>query len=552
MKKFVNDTAAVVRDALLAQARRPGVALLAEEDVLIRTDRPAGQVAVVSGGGSGHEPAHAGYVGVGMLTAAVAGAVFTSPSVDAVLAALRALASPAGILLIVKNYTGDRLNFGMAAELLRSEGTPVEVVTVADDVAIAASGDRPGRRGIAGTVFVHKIAGAVAEAGGSLAEVAEAARGAAADVRTMGVALNACTLPGASDPVRELGATELEWGMGIHGEAGIERGEIVPAEKVVDRLLSTIVADLDSGPGRFALLVNSLGATPPLELDIVAQAALDWLTERGHTVERVWSGPLLTALDTAGVSLSLLPVDEDRLARLDAPTQAPGWPGSAGVITPVDLVPGTSSEHGEPDETLGADSAARRALEAVCTALIDAEPALTELDSQVGDGDLGTSLARGVRAIRAELDFLPAAPDALLARVSAIIRRAIGGTSGPLYAVGLLRAGNTLGEGADWAAAFPAGVAAIGDLGGARLGDSTMLDALIPAAEAYADTDGDPAARLAAAVAAAEAGTRSTADTTARLGRASYLGERARGIEDPGARAVVIWLTALRDALATA
>ncbi len=553
MKKFVNDPAVLVRESLAAQARRPGVALLEQHDVLVRTDRTPGQVAVVSGGGAGHEPAHAGYVGVGMLTAAVAGPVFTSPSVDTILAGLRAVAAPAGILLIVKNYTGDRLNFGIAAELLRAEGTPVEMVIVADDVAIRSTGDHAGRRGIAGTVLVHKIAGAAAAAGASLDEVAELARGVAAAVRTMGIALDSCTLPGTEAPVRPLGRTEVEWGLGIHGEAGVERGDVVPADAVVDRLLSKIVADLaPSGPMRLAVLVNSLGATPPVELDVITRAALEWLERGGHVVERAWSGTLLTALDTPGVSLSLLRVDEALLGHLDAPTTAPAWPRSTGAVAALTLLPVVAEQQTDSGEPLDLDSPVRRAIEAVCRTLIAAEKELTELDSQVGDGDLGLSLARGSQAVLAELDSLPASPDAALRRISAILRRVIGGTSGPLYAAGLLHASNALtgrSSAADWAVAFESGVAAIAELGGARLGDSTMLDALIPAAKAYAEQGRDPAARLDAAVEAAAAGARSTVDAMARLGRASYLGERSVGIVDPGAHAVVIWLSALRDAL---
>lgn len=552
MKKFINDTATLVRDSLVTQARRPGVALLEQNDVIVRTDR-TGQVAVVSGGGSGHEPAHAGYVGSGMLTAAVAGPVFTSPSVDTILSGLRAVASPAGILLIVKNYTGDRLNFGMAAELLRAEGTPVETVIVADDVAIASTGSHAGRRGIAGTVFVHKVAGAAAEAGSSLSEVTELARHVASTVRTMGVAMDSCTLPGAAASIRPLGKDELEWGLGIHGEAGVARGEIVSAAEIAQRLLGKIVTDLaPTGPVRFALLVNSLGATPPVELDVVTRAAIDWLEKRGHTIERAWSGAFLTALDTAGVSLSLLPVDDALLDRLDATTNAPAWPRASGEVVPLTVLPVAGEEQTDAGEVLAPDSRARQAIEAVCRRLIAAEQELTDLDSQVGDGDLGLSLARGSRAVLVELDSLPASPDATLRRISAILRRVIGGTSGPLYAAGLLHASHAVGgrpEDEDWAVAFQSGVAAISELGGARLGDSTMLDALIPAAQAFAEVDSGTAARLDAAVEAAARGTRGTAESAARLGRASYLGERSVGIVDPGARAVVIWMSALRDAV---
>src|SRR5262245_16615732 len=244
MKKLINRPAAVVEEMVEGLvAVFPGLRRLTGQTVLVRAEIPDSttrQVAVISGGGSGHEPAHAGYVGRGMLSAAVAGDVFTSPSPDAVLAAIRATAGPAGALLVIKNYTGDRLNFGLAAELARAEGIPVESVLVADDVALAASAGHAGRRGLAGTVLVHKIAGAGAGAGGPLAVVAAAARAAAEAVRTMGVALTPCTVPAAGRPGFTLGETEVELGLGIHGEPGVRRGPLEPADALVDRMLAAI------------------------------------------------------------------------------------------------------------------------------------------------------------------------------------------------------------------------------------------------------------------------------------------------------------------------
>jgi dihydroxyacetone kinase len=227
LKKLVNDPRHVVREMLEGVCDlHPGLALLADFDVVVRADLPLPErraVAVISGGGSGHEPAHAGYVGPGLLVAAIAGDVFTSPSVDAVLAGIRAAAGLAGAVLVVKNYTGDRLNFGLAAELARAQGIPVEIVVVADDVALRNTVPRDRRRGIAGTVLIHKVAGAAAAAGQGLAEVAAHARAAAGDLGTMGVALGACTVPAVGRPGFELGATEMELGLGIHGEPSPRR-----------------------------------------------------------------------------------------------------------------------------------------------------------------------------------------------------------------------------------------------------------------------------------------------------------------------------------------
>src|SRR4051794_31555288 len=256
----------------------PGIALLDSENVVIRANLPEPArrgVAVVSGGGAGHEPAHAGYVGSGMLHAAVVGDVFTSPSVDAVLAAIQAVAGPVGVVLVVKNYTGDRLNFGLAAEMARAAGIPAEIVVVADDVALRETVEPSRRRGIAGTVLIHKIAGAAAEAGAPLREVADAARHAAASLGSMGVALGACTVPAAGTASFSLPADEIELGLGIHGEPGVQRAKIQPVDGLVSDILDAIVKDRSIAAGhRIALLVNGLGGPPPMELAIVVRAAM--------------------------------------------------------------------------------------------------------------------------------------------------------------------------------------------------------------------------------------------------------------------------------------
>jgi triose/dihydroxyacetone kinase / FAD-AMP lyase (cyclizing) len=561
VKKLINAADDVVGEALDGLTlTAAGIARLAGSTTAVRSDvgavRAAGQVALLSGGGAGHEPAHAGYVGAGMLTAAVAGDVFTSPAVDAVLDAIRAVASPGGVLLIVKNYTGDRLNFGLAAELARTEGADVATVVVADDVALAAEAGA-GRRGLAGTVLVHKVAGAAAEAGLPLAEVARRAQRAADTVGTMGLALSPCVVPAAGEPGFFLDAEEIEWGLGIHGEPGVERAALQPAHEVVDRLVTAIVTDRGIGPGaRVALLVNGLGATPPMELSIVADAAVRELRRRELVVERVWAGNFLTALDMAGCSLSVLPVDDEVLAALDEPTTAPAWPhasaagGGAVLPAPPAEAPGTG--------TLAAGDPVRRALEAVAEVLIANRDRLTQLDREVGDGDLGISLARGAAAVLAECPHYPGerGPAAVLRAASATVRRSVGGTSGPLYAILLLRAAAALPAGGAgpraWAAAWQGGVDGVREVGGADVGDRTMIDALSPAAAAYAsglDAGDSWQAALTAAIQAARDGADSTASITARLGRSSYLGRRVLGHPDPGAEAVALWLAAIVESL---
>lgn len=563
MKKLINRADAVVEEMLAGLvAVYPGLRRLAGHSILVRAELPAmpqkRPVAVISGGGSGHEPAHAGYVGRGMLSAAVAGDVFSSPSPDAVLAAIRATAGPAGALLVVKNYTGDRLNFGLAAELARSEGIPVETVLVADDVALAGSVEHAGRRGLAGTILVHKVAGAAAEAGMLLADVAARARATANAVRTMGVALSPCTVPAAGQPTFVLGETEIELGLGIHGEPGVQRGPLEPADVLVDRLLSAILTDLAPAQGgTIVLLINNLGGTPTMEMAIVARHALAVLEESSLCVERVYLGTFLSALEMAGVSLSVLSVDEARLALLDASTDAPAWSGARPRVrsattyqAPASLSAAASVT--PPVTRLG--MALGKAIQDGAKALIAAAPQLTQMDQVVGDGDLGISLERGARAV---LQALPSYslddPAATLHALSVTLQRALGGTSGPLYGVFFLRAAGALRRGrtddpATWSEAFLAGCTAIAELGGAAPGDRTMLDALVPAAAAFqrAVHTGQPVAEaLRAASAAAVAGARTTAGMMPRRGRSSYLGARALGHPDPGAEAVAIWLGAL-------
>ncbi len=557
MRKLVNEPRAVVREMLEgAVALQPGQALLDGWTVVLRADLPPPErreVALISGGGSGHEPAHAGYVGDGMLHAAVAGDVFASPPVDAVLAAIRAASGPAGALLIVKSYTGDRLNFGLAAELARAEGIPVEVVVVADDVSLRASVAATGRRGLAGTVLVHKVAGAASAAGLDLSGVRAAAQAAADAVGTMGVGLSACTVPAAGAPGFELPDGEMELGLGIHGERGVRRVPLATADAVVETILEEILADKAFAPGsRVALLVNGLGGTPAMELAVVARRAVQVLRDRGLVVARAWSGTLLSALEMAGCSLSVMALDDARLRLLDAPTRAPAWPGPGRIPDAVQRVAGTATAPAAaPGEATPAPMLG--AVRAACAALRAAEPALTAMDASVGDGDLGAALARGADAAEGALSGGGPAP-AVLARIAGAVRRDVGGTSGPLYAALLLRAARALSGGAPdaaaWARALSAGADAVGELGGAKPGDCTMLDALRPGADAFAAAlaaGQTPAAAWREAVAAAERGVAATAAMTPRLGRASYLGERAMGVTDPGAEGVVVWMRALID-----
>ncbi|WP_328449593.1 MULTISPECIES: dihydroxyacetone kinase subunit DhaK [unclassified Amycolatopsis] len=331
MKKIINDPANVVVESLrgLAAAHADILRVQQDPDVVVRADAPvAGKVAVISGGGSGHEPLHGGFVGQGMLAAAVPGAVFTSPTPDAVQAAVTATTGDAGALLIVKNYTGDVLNFETAAELAAAEGLEVRSVVIDDDVAVKDSTFTAGRRGVGGTVLLEKITGAAAERGDSLDAVTALAEKVIGQVRSIGVALTAPTVPHAGTPSFELADDEIEFGIGIHGEPGRERIPLEPADALVARLVEAVVSDLPFASGdRVLLFTNSMGGTPLVELYLAHGIAERLLAERGIVVERRLVGPYITSLEMQGMSLTLLKLDDELTALWDAPvnTAALRW-----------------------------------------------------------------------------------------------------------------------------------------------------------------------------------------------------------------------------------
>lgn len=318
MKKFINQVENVENEMLegIVLAHPEYVTRVDGFDILVRTDKKRDKkrdkVALVSGGGSGHEPAHGGFVGKGMLDGAVAGAVFTSPTPDQVFEAIKAVDTGKGVLLVIKNYTGDIMNFEMAGELAEAEGITVASVVTNDDVAVEDSLYTTGRRGVAGTIFVHKIAGAKAEQGASLEEVKAVAEKVIANVRTMGVALKACTVPAAGKPGFELTDEEMELGIGIHGEPGTERKPLQTADEIVDYLMARILKDMDLASGdEVTVMVNGAGATPPMELYILNRRVQQILAEKGIKVAKTFVGDYMTSIDMAGASISLLRLDAE-------------------------------------------------------------------------------------------------------------------------------------------------------------------------------------------------------------------------------------------------
>ena len=328
MKKIINAIPDIVTEMLdgVAAAHPETLRRLEGQSVIVRKEIRADKVTLVSGGGSGHEPAHAGYVGTGMLDAAVAGEVFTSPTPDRIKAAIDAVRSDAGTLLIVKNYSGDVMNFEMAAELAETDGVKTRSVIVNDDVAVENSTYTTGRRGIAGTVFVHKIAGALAERGANLDAVAAVAQKVVDNVRSMGFALSPCTVPANGRPGFDLGDGEMEFGLGIHGEPGVRRAPVENADALARNLLSAVFDDLPFRSGdRVAVLVNGLGGTPLMELYILNRSVAALCRERGLTVAKTYVGNFMTSLEMAGASVSLLRLDPELESLLADPSGAPAF-----------------------------------------------------------------------------------------------------------------------------------------------------------------------------------------------------------------------------------
>jgi len=530
MRQFINSKETLVTEAIDGTLRTAGGRLARLDGyphikVVVRTDWDRSKVALVSGGGSGHEPSHAGLVGQGMLTAAVCGEVFASPSVDAVLAGILAVTGKAGCLLIVKNYTGDRLNFGLAAERARAQGLKVDMVVVDDDIALP---NLPQPRGVAGTLFVHKIAGALADRGADLEAVTGAARRIVEGVVSIGMSLDTCTVPGSPKETR-IPAGKAELGLGIHGEAGIEQVEFSTArdamEMVVDRLAPHI------GQCPHVALLNNLGGATPLEMAVLAEELAR--SRIGDRIRRlVGPAPLMTSLDMRGFSVSMLPVTKADETALDAPVAPRAWPGCLAVgdiaveplpdgLTPIRPLPSRN------DET-------RALIERCCAILTAAEADLNALDAKSGDGDTGSTLATAARALTGALDRLPLADQTQLYRAIGLeLSQTMGGSSGVLLAIFFAAAGDASAAGRDAVGALKAGLDRVQQVGGARPGDRTMIDALFPALEGL-HLGPDAAAR------AAREGADATARITrARAGRASYLAEESlAGHNDPGAEAV--------------
>ena len=539
-------------------------------------------VQLLSGGGSGHEPSHAGWIGNGMLSGAICGGIFASPSVASILAGIRAAAASmkdnAGILLVVKNYTGDRLNFGMACEKANQEGILSRMVVVADDCALERTKGITGARGVAGCVLVHKIAGAASVAGKSLDEIVDIVAEVNGRMGTLGVALDSVTIPGAETVNNRLDDKTIEIGLGIHGEAGMKQSPLLTADEMAKEMIDTIreygrtnedgeIVPLFENGDSLCVLVNNLGGTSNFEMSILANACVKYLEADGVgcKVTRLLVGSFMTSFDMHGASVTILNLScssDQLISLLDTPCDAPAW-ATCDVWKDEDLRL-SSKERPEvvvddaakpavamPPVTLASfgESSKALVLKAV-KSLGEAEADLTKYDTIVGDGDCGITMKRGATEVedRVTNGSIPTDhPVTMFSSMADAVSDSMGGTSGILLELMFRKISSTLsrcdsiGEG-EMSQAFQVGVDAISLYGGATVGARTMLDALVPAAKALVETNS-----LTEAAGVAKIGADGTADMkAASAGRSNYLSEETlRGTPDPGAMAVSIVFEAL-------
>ncbi|MEY8317032.1 dihydroxyacetone kinase subunit DhaK [Oscillospiraceae bacterium 50-58] len=585
MKKIINRPEDIVPEMchglILAS---PGLKWNSHYKVVSRASLNPDKVTLISGGGSGHEPAHAGFVGPGMLDAAVCGDVFASPSQIQVYQALRQTRGNKGALLIIKNYSGDMMNFKNAAFLAQEDGILVDYVKVDDDIAVQDSLYTVGRRGVAGTIFVHKIAGAAAERGYALSRVKELAQRAADHVKTIGFAETSCTVPAKGTPTFQLGEEEIEYGVGIHGEPGRSREPLASADVLARRMTGQLLSELGldrEQKAEIALLINGLGATPAQELYVLNHSVRQILAEYpGIQVVCSLVGNYMTSIDMAGASVSILKLDSELKELLFDSCKTVAWTMD-GPQSPVPYVPlaGKEEPAAEVDDKIQTDPAWAvihgdeltlsnliYIVDAMSACIIRNEQAFCELDSFAGDGDFGMSVAKGFRQLKREWNSLTAQGVTLeqfLFQASMIIMEYCGGASGPIWGAGFRAAGRycqgkdslSKREFAGMLAAVVQGIQATGERSfgrGAQVGDKTLMDALIPCAQVWQEKAGTELTVLQLFQEGARAsveGAKSTEKIVARMGRAGTVGERSLGYPDAGAHALGVIFTELAGQL---
>ncbi len=584
MKKIINKPETVVLEMCngIAMAH-PELEFVRKYKIIKKKNINNNKVSLISGGGSGHEPAHAGFIGKGMLDAAVCGDVFASPSQIQVYQAIKETASDKGTLLIIKNYSGDMMNFKNAAHLAAEDGIKVDYVRVDDDIAVEDSLYTVGRRGVAGTVLVHKIAGAAAEEGMSLEKVKEAAEKAIANVRSIGFAVTSCTVPAKGTPTFEIGEGEMEYGVGIHGEPGIKREKVASADEIAKRMVESLLKDLKitkDEQQEVALLINGFGGTPLQELYLFNNSVSRELSEKNVKVCRTFVGNYMTSIDMAGASVSIMKLDEELKTLLSKESDTPAFKVSGPVeyVAYTDAVAETTKTK-EPCYTVETNETYAKInnekadlnnliymVDKMSEFIIKNEVPFCDLDSHAGDGDFGMSVAKGFKQLKREWeDILADSTDvgSFLEACSVVIMEYCGGASGPIWGSAFRAAGKSVGtkkeltvlDFADMMQATVKGIQAVGERSfgrGAVVGDKTLIDALVPCADAWsasAAAGDDFKTALEKAAIAGTDGAKKTEDFAARMGRAGTVGERSLGYPDAGAHALGLIFTEISNTM---
>jgi triose/dihydroxyacetone kinase / FAD-AMP lyase (cyclizing) len=584
MKKVMNEPEDLVVEMCNGMAMaHPELEFMKKYKVMKKKDLNEEKVTLISGGGSGHEPAHAGLVGKGMLDAAVCGDVFASPSQIQVYQAIKATAGKKGALLVIKNYSGDIMNFKNAAHMASEDGIPVEYVKVDDDIAVEDSLYTVGRRGVAGTVLVHKIAGAAAEEGRSLKEVKAVAEKAAGNVRSIGFALTSCTVPASGSPTFKLADDEIEYGVGIHGEPGTRREKIVSADELAERMVNDLLKDLkmeDSDYSEIAILVNGFGGTPLQELYLFNHSVTRILADKKIQINRAFVGNYMTSIDMAGVSLTVMKLDEELKTLLSSESTAPAFrvDGPVPGVVYIDLEEDeetklvsfeveTSEEHAVIKNDKATLGNIIYLVDKMSDIIIKNEVPFCELDSHAGDGDFGMSVSKGFKQLKREWKDILSQENltvgSFLDASSMVIMEYCGGASGPIWGSAFRAAGKsaqdrtelTVKEFADMLQAAVKGIQDTGERSfgrGAEVGDKTLVDALVPCADSWSESaaNGDDfKTAFQKGAAAAVEGAEKTKDIVARMGRAGTVGERSLGHPDAGAYALGVIFTELSESL---
>lgn len=584
MKKIMNTAESFVYDMCHGLAKaHPELEFVEKYKVVKKKVIDRNKVTLISGGGSGHEPAHAGFVGTGMLDAAVCGDVFASPSQIQVYNALKLTASKKGTLMIVKNYTGDCMNFNNAGALAKDDGIEVDAVYVNDDIAVKDSLYTQGRRGVAGTVFVHKIAGAAAEQGKSLPEVKAVAEKVIANIRSFGFALTSCTVPAAGSPTFEIGEDEIEFGVGIHGEPGRKREKLISADALAARIVPDIAEDLKLVKGEeIALLINGFGGTPLQELYLFNNSVTNELEKAGVKIYKTLVGNYMTSIDMAGASVTFLRLDDELKGYLDYPVSTPAitWGGSskediaareaiAALAKALNVTPAAFAKKEDVNEAAAEVEEEEgktykfagkavigekintpgmgKLVELMADIIIENEVPFCKAD-RCGDGDFGMSIAKGFKQLKADWDTRKKGDiGEFLVSCSEIIMEYCGGASGPIWGSAFRYAGKAVQgkkeiELKDLAAIFQAAVEGVQETGrksfgkGAVVGDKTLIDALVPAADALseaAEKGMKMKDAMKASAKAAVAGAEATKYIQAKMGRAGVTD--SEGYPDAGA-----------------